>query len=34
MYQARYAVFSQNDSIGQSRLSEILGAFSYVLDLT
>jgi putative nucleotidyltransferase with HDIG domain len=34
MYQARYAVFNQNDSIGQSRLSEILGAFSYALDLT
>ncbi len=34
MYQTRYSDFDQNDSPAKSRLSEILGAFSYALDLT
>jgi len=34
MYQARYSDFHQIDSSEQLRLSEILGAFSYALDLT
>ncbi|ATW04415.1 HD domain-containing protein [Sphingorhabdus sp. YGSMI21] len=34
MYQSRQAFFNQNDGGEQSRLSEILGAFSYALDLT
>ncbi|AMO72065.1 HD-GYP domain-containing protein [Sphingorhabdus sp. M41] len=34
MYQSRFSVFDQNDSFDKSRLSEILGAFSYALDLT
>ncbi len=34
MYQSRQSVFKQHDSSGQVRLSEILGAFSYALDLT
>tara|TARA_R110000824_G_scaffold99123_1_gene236205 strand:- start:5240 stop:6619 length:1380 start_codon:yes stop_codon:yes gene_type:complete len=34
MYQSRQAFFNQNDGSEQSRLSEILGAFSYALDLT
>ena len=34
MYQSRQFSFKQNDHDGQSRLSEILGAFSYALDLT
>jgi len=34
MYQTRYSDFDQNDGPVKSRLSEILGAFSYALDLT
>lgn len=34
MFQSRQSFFKPNDSSGQSRLSEILGAFSYALDLT
>ncbi|MEH6660002.1 MAG: HD domain-containing phosphohydrolase [Parasphingorhabdus sp.] len=34
MYQSRQAFSNQNDGSEQSRLSEILGAFSYALDLT
>lgn len=34
MYQSKQTFFNQNDSSDQSRLSEILGAFSYALDLT
>ncbi|MGB5723056.1 MAG: HD-GYP domain-containing protein [Parasphingorhabdus sp.] len=34
MYQSRHSVFHQNDNSGKSQLSEILGAFSYALDLT
>lgn len=34
MYQSRFSVFDKNDSSEQARLSEILGAFSYALDLT
>ena len=34
MFQSRQSFFNQNDSSEQSRLSEILGAFSYALDLT
>lgn len=34
MYQTRYSAFNQNDSSEKLRLSEILGAFSYALDLT
>ncbi|NCN83870.1 MAG: HD domain-containing protein [Sphingomonadales bacterium] len=34
MYQTRYADFDQDDGPVKSRLSEILGAFSYALDLT
>ncbi|WP_417594980.1 HD-GYP domain-containing protein [Parasphingorhabdus sp.] len=34
MYQSKHLTFKANDQSGQSRLSEILGAFSYALDLT
>ena len=34
MYQSRQAFFNQTDGSEQLRLSEILGAFSYALDLT
>ena len=34
MYQSKQLAFKPNDHSGQSRLSEILGAFSYALDLT
>lgn len=34
MYQTRYSAFNPKDSSEQLRLSEILGAFSYALDLT
>ena len=34
MFQSSHAYFKANDSSGQSRLAEILGAFSYALDLT
>ena len=34
MFQSNHAFFKADDSSDQSRLSEILGAFSYALDLT
>ena len=34
MFQSSRAFFTTNEHSGQSRLSEILGAFSYALDLT
>lgn len=34
MYQSRYSDFDQNGGSQQSSLSEILGAFTYALDLT
>ncbi len=34
MFQFRHAFFKTSNNSGQSRLSEILGAFSYALDLT
>ena len=34
MFQSKHVFFEASQSSGQSRLSEILGAFSYALDLT
>ena len=34
MFQSKHVFFEASQSAGQSRLSEILGAFSYALDLT